>query len=245
MENNWVVYKHTNKINGKVYIGITSKKPNRRWKSGKGYMCNRYFWNAIQKYGWEEGFSHEILISGLLREEALAKEVELIAEYNSLAPNGYNQTIGGEGCNGWKMADYQKEKISKAHKGKKRPPHVGEAVRRASTGRIPSREARRRMSASQKGRHHTDETKQKLSEIMKAKGIPQEAVDAAAKIHKRPIEQYSLDGRLIAVWPSAMDAERSGQGFNHSAIAKCARGKVKQYKGFVWQYVQTEIMEVA
>ena len=47
---NWVVYIHTNKINGKMYVGITSQKPKRRWGfNGKGYKGCVKFVNAIKK----------------------------------------------------------------------------------------------------------------------------------------------------------------------------------------------------
>ena len=60
----WCVYKHTNKTNGKVYIGKTCRKPEYRWNEGKGYIYQRHFWNAINKYGWDN-FEHEILIKDL------------------------------------------------------------------------------------------------------------------------------------------------------------------------------------
>jgi len=77
---NFVVYKHTNIANGKVYIGITSQLPQQRWgKNGSGYKPNTYFWRAIQKYGWDH-FTHEILADGLTKEQALAMEKATIAE---------------------------------------------------------------------------------------------------------------------------------------------------------------------
>ena len=73
MENTYSVYKHTNKVNGKVYIGITYNKPEVRWGSnGIGYK-RQLFWNAIQKYGWDN-FTHEILFES----QAYQKEIELI-----------------------------------------------------------------------------------------------------------------------------------------------------------------------
>ena len=38
MEKTWTVYMHTNKINNKVYVGITSQKVQNRWNNGKGYF---------------------------------------------------------------------------------------------------------------------------------------------------------------------------------------------------------------
>lgn len=63
----YCVYCHTNKINGKKYIGITSQKPQHRWKNGQGYRNNEYFFRAIEKYGWHN-FTHEILYTDLSKE---------------------------------------------------------------------------------------------------------------------------------------------------------------------------------
>lgn len=92
----YCVYKHTFP-NNKVYIGITSLNPLRRWKqNGMGYKGQRFVFNAILKYGWDN-IKHEILYSNLTKEEACQKEIELIAEYKSNNRKyGYNISIGGE-----------------------------------------------------------------------------------------------------------------------------------------------------
>lgn len=45
----YFVYKHTFP-NGKIYIGITDQKPERRWRNGIGYRRQPYVYNAIKKY---------------------------------------------------------------------------------------------------------------------------------------------------------------------------------------------------
>ena len=73
----YTIYIHKNKINGKVYIGQTSQKPEKRWDNGRGYETSSKFYNAILKYGWNN-FEHIILYTTLTLEEANQKEQELI-----------------------------------------------------------------------------------------------------------------------------------------------------------------------
>lgn len=91
----YIVYKHENLSNGKIYIGITSNTPKRRWKAGNGYKHNDYFYKAIKKYGWDN-FNHEILYENLTKEEAEKIEIKLIKMYDSTnKEKGYNIHTGG------------------------------------------------------------------------------------------------------------------------------------------------------
>lgn len=92
----YLIYKHTSP-NGKIYIGQTCQKPEDRWRNGNGYSDSPLFFNAIQKYGWNN-FSHEIVSEGLTLKEANWLESYLIRYYNSNNREyGYNLTSGGEG----------------------------------------------------------------------------------------------------------------------------------------------------
>ena len=107
------VYKHTFP-NGKVYIGITSQKPEYRWDNGNGYKTQKHFYNAIKKFGWDN-IKHEILYSGLTKEEACNKEVELIELYKSNNQEyGYNKAFGGEVNKGYNVvfSDEHNKKLS-------------------------------------------------------------------------------------------------------------------------------------
>lgn len=93
----WIIYKHTNLINGKCYIGQTMQHPADRWNDGKNYNRAFKFGRALDKYGWE-GFSHEILESNILSQEDANKlEEYYIAFYDSYV-RGYNSTKGGDNC---------------------------------------------------------------------------------------------------------------------------------------------------
>lgn len=107
---------HKNKINGKVYIGITCQQPEKRWQNGKHYEGCLHFNNAIQKYGWDN-FEHIILKNDIqTEEEAIRLEKETIEKYKSLDSNfGYNMLEGGKGyCSGYKMTSSHKSNMLKS-----------------------------------------------------------------------------------------------------------------------------------
>ena len=91
------MYIHRNKINNKVYIGQTiyGDNPNRRWRNGFGYEGCIYFYNAIQKYGWDN-FEHIVWADGLTENEANQLEELLISLYATRnSKYGYNIKYGG------------------------------------------------------------------------------------------------------------------------------------------------------
>lgn len=114
----YTVYMHTNKINNKSYIGITSQSVEKRWgKNGYHYKMNKHFWSAIQKYGWDN-FYHDILFTNLSRKRACEIEERLISVFMTQDPEmGYNITSGGEGNGGFHLSDETKKKLSKSHQG--------------------------------------------------------------------------------------------------------------------------------
>lgn len=88
------LYKITNKINGKKYIGITNSYK-RRFREHKGnHSPNSLICKAIQKYG-QENFIFEVLKENLSIENACKLEQEYIKKENCLVPNGYNISKGG------------------------------------------------------------------------------------------------------------------------------------------------------
>lgn len=145
--NGYSVYCHTNKINNKKYIGITSQKVSDRWANGKGYKRCYAFDRAIQKYGWEE-FAHEVLFTALSKQDAEKKEIELIAKWDTVAPHGYNLESGGSA--GKKEHNQSIKKANKSREDKyskvsktvvcvntgKTYKSVGEAARQSGAHRI-------------------------------------------------------------------------------------------------------------
>ena len=90
MERTAYIYKHTNKVNGKCYIGQTCNIK-ARWKPKCYEKCTK-FYNAIKKYGWDN-FTHEILYV-CEEKDADYWEEFFIDKYHSVE-NGYNLDYGG------------------------------------------------------------------------------------------------------------------------------------------------------
>ena len=88
------VYMHKNKINNKIYIGQTCSLKT-RWYP-KCYKDSYYFYNAIQKYGWDN-FEHIIVKDELTSEEADNLEQKLILQFDTTnREKGYNLLSGGK-----------------------------------------------------------------------------------------------------------------------------------------------------
>lgn len=115
----YCVYVHTNKINGKMYVGKTihGNNPMLRWRSdGSGYLKCTRFWRAIKKYGWEN-FDHEVIANHLTEVEANKFERLLIEKLNTMDDRyGYNLTSGGD--SGKAISDETRQKISQKMKGR-------------------------------------------------------------------------------------------------------------------------------
>lgn len=94
-KDNYKVYVHINKINGKRYYGITKQKVEERWKNGMGYK-GQFFFNEIVAYGWNN-FEHIVLFDSLTKEEAELMEQMYIALYDTTnEEKGYNISFGGK-----------------------------------------------------------------------------------------------------------------------------------------------------
>jgi group I intron endonuclease len=135
------LYKITNLINNKCYVGWTGKTVEDRWqrhqKDALTHRDNRKFYNAIRKYG-ASSWTVETLMEVTSINEAKQKEIELIEKYNSYS-QGYNATKGGDGNNGIIMSEESNLARSRALKG------------------------RSKNYDRMKGKKHSEETKTKIS----------------------------------------------------------------------------------
>ena len=145
----------------KVYIGITCQDAEKRWQNGYGYRYNTHFYRAIQKYGWSN-FKHEILFEELTEEEAKLMEQMYIALYDTTNQNkGYNLTKGGDGTIGYRHSLEARFKMKKNNS-------------RYMLGKHHTKETKEKLSKLNKGKSLTEETKRKLSESHKGKCLTEE-----------------------------------------------------------------------
>lgn len=172
------IYKITNKINGKVYIG-QSVDIDTRWRQHINAKDDVLIHKSIQKYG-VENFSFEILLE--CSEEMLNDwERDMISLYDCISPNGYNLTDGGGRCKyseetrlkmseakkGIHFSEEHKRKIGNARKGIPCSEETKIKISNAHKGKHFSEETRRKMSEVNKGKHHSEETRLKMSNIRK------------------------------------------------------------------------------
>ena len=245
---NCVVYKHTNKINGKCYIGVVfgGRNPEQRWGiGGKNYLNNKQhkFARAILKYGWDN-FEHEILFNNLSVEEAKEKEKELIQKYDSFR-NGYNSTLGGDGSVGLKHSEKTKEILRQQHLGTK----MSSASRQKMS--LSQIEFRKKLTSDEKkqifglsgekngmygkhrfgkenpfyGKKHSKETKEKIAKSHRG----------AISQHRKIVLQLNLNGDLVKEWES-MTAAASYLNKKICHICQCCKGERKKAYGFIWKY---------
>lgn len=186
---NYKIYAHINKINGKIYIGQTSQKDvRRRWNNGWGYRNNYHFNKAIQKYGWNN-FQHIVIFENLSLEVANIIEDELIRKYKTTNPSyGYNINTGGN--SGYKLSQETKKKISEKLSGENSPFYGLYGKDHPRYGIPMPDEAKAIISEKNKKKNWTQETISKkkeagarTSERQKGK-IPWHMINAAAKIKR-------------------------------------------------------------
>lgn len=154
------IYKTTNLINNKIYVGQHTAAEFDKYYKGSGVMLTR----AFKKYG-KENFSCVLLEAVESKADLDTREAYWIDKLNSRDSDiGYNITAGGEGTVGYKHTKEAKKKMSVAKKYKPLTEAHKKAIGLRSKGHILSDEAKEKLRKANLGRKHTDETKQKMHE---------------------------------------------------------------------------------
>lgn len=244
----YVVYKVTNTINGKIYIGMTNNIKTRwsgngtQYRTRSGNLTGRPFWNAIQKYGWEN-FDKEILLSDLTMEEALEKEKEMIKKNNANVKGiGYNVSPGGNG--GLVYRKHPRGMLGKKHTlenkrqarlfmlDKKNNPMFNGQTIWGVTHPHPR---------GMLGKKHTEEKKRQISETLKRKGHAKKKVkatfpDGSVKI----FSSFNECAEYFDVLPTSTFIRKlikSNEPYKFHPNTRFNREKFKKLEGLTLKYI--------
>ena len=136
---------------------------------------------------------------------------------------------------GKKMSEETKNKMSESHikrwdniEARKERAEMLKRLWEDEEYRAKQSSSRKGKPSPKKGTHLSEKTKLRISAANKGKWVGEKSPCS------KKVGQYSLEGELICVYASQMEAERQ-TGFNHANIAKCCQGKYKTVGGFVWK----------
>lgn len=214
------IYAIINLKNNKFYVGSTTNFYVRRkghFNDLKGNKHkNTYLQNAFNLASKYFIMVEIEVISDLeiLRE----REQYWLDEFKSYDRTiGYNINKFVDSLTGYKHTDETKEKLRKAHLGRKLPEQQKLNISNSGKGRIVSEVTKRKISESNRVT--------KLSNEFKSKHKPKAT----------PVLQIDLDGNTVKVWERIKEAA-DFLGVSSSNIVNCCKGKKKTTGGFKWAY---------
>lgn len=210
------IYKMTNRLNGKVYIGSTSNSKVREELHFKNSMIKQRkhlpLYSEMILIG-KENFVFE-MIEECEVSEIEEKEAYYIAKYNSTI-NGYNTVTTTHPMHDEKFREQNSKRLTEWNKEMWQDKEY-----RAMKSKESSKLQKERLKSPKYLAEKSAQLKQYTDSI------------------KKPVGQYDKQGNLIAVFDGVREAERE-TGIDNSAIARVARGDKyrKTAKGFVWKYL--------
>ncbi len=237
-----VIYKITNEVNGKSYVGQTTQDLSARWK--QHLACDGHciaLTSAMKKYG-TENFIIEEIYWAFSTEELLKKEKEFINNFNTLAPNGYNLTSGGEAP---VFSEITRQKMSRKKEKHSRwgKNHTEESKKKMSESakkRPPfSKETREKISKANTGTNHWTCTKE-ISEKTRERLL----IASKNNLHiTGPLLQKANESRKIkikcnennTVYASIREAARSLK-ISSGNLTQHLKGNIKHVKGFTFTH---------
>lgn len=207
-----IIYKITNLINNKIYIGETIRGLNKRWQEHKyetltpGHGYNYHLHCAMRKYGIDN-FTIEI-IDNCPDEERFLIESKYIQLYDATNPDkGYNTVIEGNGytvVSTDAIMEAWNEGLTINDTAKILGIHKSTVSKRLHANNIPDEEIQRRYGES------------------------------VRKRCSKSVLQYDLNGNLINKWPSASSCKEKG--YEQSEISSCCRQEIRIAYGYLWKY---------
>lgn len=244
------IYKISNTINNKIYIGQTVKKrPTDRFSQHRyeaRHLSNNskhvsILHEAMAKYG-VDNFLFEIIeeVENNLLDE---REQYWICYYNSITPNGYNITKGGNGTKGYSREQSIEERLKRQQSNKQyfiNHPEAIEKYKEQTRALWQNKEYAEKVKSGIQnyhknnpnafsgennpffGQQHTEETKQKLKQ--------------SAQKYKKKIAQIDKETlEIIQVFDGIRDAENAIKA-SHGWLSKAAKSNKIAY-GYYWKFI--------
>jgi hypothetical protein len=213
MAETWILYRTTNLVNSKIYVGVHKLSNTSKSKCyiGSGDALQL----AVKRYG-RKNFVRITLAKFSCSDDAYFAEAEMVTEDFVKREDTYNISLGGRG--GVNLTEEMKAKMRASKKGqqtrlgKKHTEETKSKLRAASTGRIVSEETRWKISLAGKGRKHTNETKAKMSEIAKNRPFTDEMKDRIvylASINKGRIHTPQSRAKMSAFQKGKVTSEET------------------------------------
>lgn len=255
------VYKITNLINGKIYVGSAVNLYN-RYRSYKRRVLKdaprrMVVEKAMVKYGIEN-FSFEVIerLSG--KETTLAREQVWIDALQPFDPVGYNVNKKAKSRLGMTVSDDVKMKMSLTRKNKMRSGEIKKVFSKEvlKINMITLKTEAEFSSAKEAARSFGTENSACISQAcnkkqLSAKGFywcwkndyekhgfnPTKRKPASKeKQDPKPINQFDLNGKLVNSWPSIRMASKTLNFSNSQISARCNGKKSGAYRDFVWKF---------
>lgn len=260
-----IIYRITNKNNGKKYIGQTKTDLQKRWRNHINNPDTRSaIAAAINKYG-EDSFEIEELAKADNQDQLDELERLYIDLNDSMAPNGYNLKTGGlEGSRygiesrekmskakiGNHASQETKDKMSKTHKERWLDPNLREQKSASSKKVWSDPEYREKISKARK-EYWADEGNRQLASNRAKQMVDDEYLKRVSDGVKKAFLRKDVKDRLkkatdknkksvIRSDGKTFDSLKSAaeaSGTRSSSIARCISGRYKSAGGFTWKYL--------
>ena len=241
------IYKVTNTVNGKIYIGQTIRSVRKRWAD---HTCNSmsgnyHFQNAIKKHG-KSSFDI-ITIETVFENDEISlkcKLDELEKYYIKLFDtfkNGYNQTFGGGGTIGRAMSEANRKIISEYATGRILSEEHKHNISVSLRNRDPNKERKKRDISSYAkpwlGKNMSDEIREKMSKSAKGKsktGWALESLLMGNAKRRKKISSYDSSGNFVKMYESITEACKDLH-LQSATISKYLKGDLKRAGGLQWK----------
>jgi group I intron endonuclease len=227
------IYKITNLINGKIYIGRSVNLKSRKSKH-KTSITKTIISKAIQKYG-HDNFKFEV-IEYCECDILVEREQYYMDLFNPYDENGYN-LLKDSSYGGWTGMFHTSETRSKMSESKKGSIPWNKDKKGVQECSDETRKLMSENSIGEKnpfyGKKHSDETIKHLSVLAKQRDM--------SHCNKKVIQIDKITGKIIKIWDSISDASEQVIGDRKSSrITAACKGKYKSAGGFKWLYFTQE-----